>query len=165
VRRTGFVKRELPSNRFGQAAVLRRSSRLCTAVDAFAKPRQRRFFAAVTAPPEKNLRQVSFIAHATRGVIRDQRSRRRMMSALIAVAVLMLIAGTTFLQETLNPREHAVRFILYWLTCAWFTITALLLALFDALMVRAQGRAARKQLQQEYQRAKSSDAAADDHAR
>ena len=106
----------------------------------------------MVSPPEKNLRKVSFIAHATRGVIRDQGMRRKMMSALLVVAVLMLIAGSTFLQETLNPREHAVRFILFWLACAWFTVTALLLALFDALMVRAQGRAARKNLQQEFSR-------------
>jgi uncharacterized membrane protein len=104
----------------------------------------------VTLPPEKNLRPVSFVAHATRGVIRDQGTRRKMMSALIVVAVLMLVAGSTFLQEALNPREHGLRFILFWLVCAWFTITALLLALFDALMVRAQGRAARKQLQREF---------------
>ena len=83
--------------------------------------------------------------------------RRKMMSALIVLAALMLIAGSTFLQETLNPREHAVRFILFWLACAWFTITALLLALFDALMVRAQGRAARKVLQQQCSRSPDSD--------
>jgi cytochrome bd-type quinol oxidase subunit 2 len=108
-------------------------------------------------PPEKDLRKVSFIVHATRGVIRDQSMRRKMMSALIVVAALMLIAGSTFLQETLNPREHAVRFILYWLACAWFTVTALLLALFDALMVRAQGRAARKVLQQQFSSAGEDD--------
>ena len=72
------------------------------------------------------------------------------MSAVIIVALLMLVAGATFLQETLNPREHAVRFILYWLVCAWFTVTALLLALFDALMVLAKDRAARQQLRQEF---------------
>ena len=131
---------------------------------AFAQTRQPRLYAAVAGAPEKNLRTGSFVVHATRGVIRDQRSRRKMMSAVIIVAVLMLIAGSTFLQEVLNPREHAVRFILYWLVCAWFTITALLLALFDALMVRAQARAARKQLQQEYERRARSDAAADDDA-
>jgi hypothetical protein len=119
----------------------------------------------VSAPPEKNLRQVSFIAHATRGVIRDQRSRRKMMSALIVVALVMLITGSTFLQETLDPREHAVRFILFWIVCAWFTITALLLALYDALMIRAQGRAARKQLQQEFQPTTQSDAASGDDSR
>ena len=113
--------------------------------------------------PEKNLRKVSFIAHATRGVIRDQSMRRKMMSAVIVVAALMLIAGSTFLQETLNPREHAVRFILYWLACAWFTVTALLLALFDALMVRAQARAARKNLQEQF--SSSADGDEDDDSR
>ena len=114
--------------------------------------------------PEKNLRKVSFIAHATRGIIRDQATRRKTMAAVIAVAALMLIAGATVLQEMLNPREHAIRFILFWLVCAWFTITALLLALFDALMIRAQARAARKQLQQEYQRSTRSEAGTDDDA-
>lgn len=112
----------------------------------------------MSAAPEKNLRAVSFIAHATRGVIRDQRSRRRMMSGLLVVAVLFLIAGLTFLQETLNPRTHALRFILYWLVCAWFTIAALLLALFDALMIRAQARAERKALQQRIASSDNADA-------
>ena len=78
------------------------------------------------------------------------------MSATLVVAVLMLIAGTTFLQDVLNPREHAVRFILYWLTCAWFTVAALLLALFDALMVRAQARGARKMLGKKFSSKQSS---------
>ena len=102
------------------------------------------------ATPEKNLRKVSFVAHATRGIIRDQAMRRRAMAAVIAVAVLMLVGGSTVLQETLNPREHAIRFILFWLVCAWFTIAALLLALFDALMIRAQARAAREALRQQF---------------
>lgn len=106
----------------------------------------------MTPAPEKNLQKVSFIVHATRGVIRDQSSRRKAMSATLAVAVLMLIAGSTFLQDWLNPREHAVRFILFWLACAWFTITALLLGLFDALMVRAQGRASREALSEKFAR-------------
>lgn len=93
---------------------------------------------------------ISFVTHATRGLIRDGGMRRKIMSALIVLAVLMLIAGSTFLQDLLNPREYALRFILYWVACAWFTIAALLLALFDALMVRAQGRAARKTLGKEF---------------
>ena len=78
------------------------------------------------------------------------------MLALIAVAVLMLVAGSTFLHETLNPRAYAVRFILYWLACAWLTITALLLAVFDALLGRAQGRAARRILKEQLSRARAS---------
>ena len=87
------------------------------------------------------------------------------MFSTVAVAVLILIAGTTFLQDLLNPREHAIRFILYWLTCAWFTVAALLLALFDALMVRAQARAARKMLGKEYSRDAVSRAEDDEDAK
>ncbi len=72
------------------------------------------------------------------------------MLATLGVAVVMVIAGSTVLQDLLNHREHAVRFIAYWLTCAWFTIATLLLALFDALMVRAQGRAARRKLREDF---------------
>jgi protein-S-isoprenylcysteine O-methyltransferase Ste14 len=111
-----------------------------------------------TPPKQKSFSVPSFATHATRGIIRDQSSRRKTMSATLVVAVLMLILGTTFLQDLLNPREHALRFILYWVTCAWFTVAALLLALFDALMVRAQARAARKLLGKEVSPAKSASA-------
>ena len=84
------------------------------------------------------------------------------MGGTLVVAVLLLIAGSTFLQDVLNPREHAVRFILYWLICAWFTVAALLLALFDALMVRAQGRAARKMLSKEFSPEQSASAEDDE---
>ena len=80
------------------------------------------------------------------------------MFALLFVAVLMVITGATVLQGFLNPREHALRFILFWLACAWFTITSLLLALYDALLVRAQGRAARKTLKEEVSQPPGSDA-------
>lgn len=131
-------------------------------VHSFAKLRRATLFAPVTAPDEKKLRIASFATHATRGIIRDQSSRRKMMFGALVVAVLMLIAGSTFLQDVLNPREHAVRFILYWLTCAWFTVTALLLALFDALMVRTQARAARKMLGKEFSRDSSASIDEDD---
>ena len=71
------------------------------------------------------------------------------MLGVVVVAVLMAICGSTLLQEWLNPREHALRFILLWLACAWFTATALLLALFDLLMVRTQGRSAGKALREQ----------------
>jgi len=96
--------------------------------------------------PDKTLRTGSFIAHVTRGLIREQRARRTMMTVLLLVALLMLVAGSTFLQEFVNPRRHLGWFIAFWLACAWITITALLLAVFDLLIVRAQGRAAQKAL-------------------
>ena len=108
-----------------------------------------------TPPKQKSFSVPSFATHATRGIIRDQSSRRKMMLGTLGVAVLMVVCGVTLLQEVLSPREHALRFIAYWLTCAWFTMATLLLALFDALMVRAQGRAARRNLSDEIARGDS----------
>jgi uncharacterized membrane protein YedE/YeeE len=62
--------------------------------------------------------------------------------------MLMLFAGSTFLESALAPHEHPGRFILFWIVCAWLTLTAVGLAFFDLLMVRAQSRAAKKQLRE-----------------
>jgi hypothetical protein len=103
-----------------------------------------------TRPPEQeSLKVGSFATHSARGLIRDPQMRRKAMFTLLAIAVLMVIAGATILQDFLNPREHAIRFILFWLACAWFTITSLLLALFDALMSRAQARATQRMLREQ----------------
>lgn len=100
-------------------------------------------------PPEKRLRVAPFAIHVTRGLLRDQKSRRRTMAISIAVALLLLITGLTVFRPWLNPHEHPWRFILFWLACAWETILAILLALFDALLVRAQERAARTALREQ----------------
>ena len=98
------------------------------------------------------LRIVSFAIHSARGVIRDQSMRRRVMFIALVVAMLMLFFGTTFLQPLLSPREHPGWFVLFWAACAWLTLTAFLLALFDLLMVRAQDRDARKILRKKLDR-------------
>ena len=90
------------------------------------------------------LKIVSFAIHSARGVIRDQSTRRWVMFITLVIAMLMLFSGTTFLQPLLSAREHPGWFVLFWVACAWLTLTALLLALFDLLMLRAQDRAARK---------------------
>jgi len=102
----------------------------------------------VTDPEEKQLRAVSFVVHATRGVIRDQKTRRKTMFALIVLALLLLFAGSTFLQAPLNPREHPVGFLLFWIICGWLTLTAVLLALFDVLMVKLESRRERRALRE-----------------
>ncbi len=102
-----------------------------------------------TRPKGKSFWMLPFAVQATRGVIREQRIRRIAMFMIILLAMLMLFAGTTFLQETLDHHVHAARFILYWVGCGWLTLTALLLALFDMLIVRAQVRSARKILEQQ----------------
>jgi hypothetical protein len=98
------------------------------------------------------LKIVSFAIHSARGVIRDQSTRRRVMVITLVIAMLMLFSGTTFLQPLLTPREHPGWFLLFWLACAWLTLTAILLALFDLLMLRAQDRAARKILSEKLDR-------------
>jgi uncharacterized membrane protein len=101
-----------------------------------------------TPPKEKNLETVSFVVHATRGVIRDQRTRRKAMVVLLALAVLMLLAGFTVFQSALNPRDHPWFVILFWIVCVWLTFTALLLALFDLLIVRWETRRAQRALRE-----------------
>ncbi len=100
-------------------------------------------------PQEKELRPVSFAAHAARGMVRDQKTRRRVMLAVVLLALLMVLGGATFLREVLNPNHHLLRFILFWMACGWLTILALLLALFDLLTLRAQNRAAEKVLREQ----------------
>ena len=91
-----------------------------------------------------------FTVHATRGLIRDQQSRRKTMTISLIIAVVLFVAGLTVLRPWLDPHEHPWRFILYWLVVAWETVLVLLLALFDLLLLRAQTRAARKLLREQF---------------
>jgi uncharacterized membrane protein len=104
-------------------------------------------------PEEKRLQTTSFVMHATRGVIRDQRTRRKAMLLLLALAVLMLLAGFTVFQSALNPREHPWFAILFWVACIWLTFTAMLLALFDLLIIRLEARRAQRALREKLQSA------------
>src|ERR1043166_3970453 len=98
---------------------------------------------------EKPLRATSFVIHATRGLIRDRNARRKAMTMMLGLALLLLVSGFTFLQPALNPQEHPWRVILFWLACIWFTFTALLLALFDMLVLRLEARRAERQLRED----------------
>jgi biotin transporter BioY len=100
------------------------------------------------SPDERSLQTTSFVVHATRGVIRDQRVRRKMMLALLVGAVVLLLCGLTFLQPALAPHEHPWRVIIFWIVCIWLTLTALLLAIFDLLMVRLEARRAERALRE-----------------
>jgi hypothetical protein len=104
---------------------------------------------------EKELQRISFIVHATRGVIRDQKTRRKAMALLLALAVLMLLAGFTVLQSFMNPRGHPWFVILFWVACVWLTFTAMLLALFDLLIVRLEARRAHRALLEKLERSGS----------
>ena len=97
-------------------------------------------------PDEKKLRFVSFAIHASRGLLRDQNARRKTMFWTVILAVLMLFCGATLLAPWLDPRVRPGWFIFYWLACAWITVTVLLLAVLDLLLVRQQVRAAKRSL-------------------
>ena len=101
-------------------------------------------------PPKKAFWMVPFTVQITRGLLRDERSRRKTIGISLLVAVTMLVTGLTVLGPWLNPHEHPWRFIFFWFACAWVTLLLLLLALLDLLLVRAQARAARKILQEEF---------------
>jgi hypothetical protein len=101
---------------------------------------------------KKSFWMVPFTIHATRGLLRDQQSRRKTMAVSLIIALALLVSGLTIFRPWLDPHEHPWRFILYWLACAWETVLVLLLALFDLLLVRAQTRAARKLLAEQFGR-------------
>ena len=108
-------------------------------------------------PREKKLRIAPFALHAARGVIRDQNTRRKAMFVAVIVAVVMLFCGATLLAPMLDAHTRPGWFVFYWLICAWVTITALLLAIFDLLLLRARGRAVRRRLKEEFSQPASSD--------
>ncbi len=72
------------------------------------------------------------------------------MFGVVLLALVMMVSGSTFFATLLDPREHPARFIVFWLACAWVTFSALLIAVFDALMVRRAGRALRENLQRQF---------------
>jgi protein-S-isoprenylcysteine O-methyltransferase Ste14 len=100
-----------------------------------------------SSPRKKRFWMAPFVVHATRGLIRDQTARRRTMFVSLVVALVLLFGGSTFLQSLLIA--HPVWFIIFWFICAWLTLLAVLLALFDLLAVRAQARAVGKALRME----------------
>ncbi len=97
-------------------------------------------------PESRNLRIASFATHATRGLVRHQAARRKLMFWTVILAVVMLFCGATFLSPMLDPKLRPGWFVFYWLACAWVTVTAVLLAIFDLLLARIQARDERRAL-------------------
>jgi hypothetical protein len=59
----------------------------------------------------------------------------------------MLFVGNTFLAGSLSMPWG---FLIYWGICAWLTFAALLLALWDLLLLRVEARRERRRLEQEF---------------
>jgi len=83
------------------------------------------------------------------------------MLLLIGAALLLMVCGSTVLQPALDPRERPVWFILFWFACAWLTVTAILLAFLDLLMLRTAARKAQRDLREEMKRETSRGSDAD----
>lgn len=82
----------------------------------------------------------------TRGIILDPRSRRWAMFILIVAALLMVFAGSTFLGPFIATPWS---FIFYWGVCAWLTLAALLLAIWDIILMRVAARRQRRELEKQ----------------
>ena len=95
-----------------------------------------------------------FVIQTTGGLVRDRNSRRNAMFALIIGAISFAFAGSTFLREPLNPHEHPVGFLLFWIVCAWLTLAALLLAILDLLMVKLEARRGERGSREEFARSR-----------
>ena len=90
-----------------------------------------------------------FIIQISKGLIRDQRARRTLMFYTVLIALVLLFAGSTFLSPLLNPHEHPIIVLAYWAGCAWITLLAVLLALYDMVKVRIDVRRERRRLERE----------------
>jgi len=90
---------------------------------------------------------LKFIILTTKGIIRDQAVRRAAMLVIVLAALLMAVAGATFLSGWLAGDKWV--FLIYWLFCAWLTLTAILLSIFDLLVVRVLLRREQRRLKRE----------------
>lgn len=64
----------------------------------------------------------------------------------VLIALIMLFVGAVIIDGWM--REHPWLFVLWWAGCAWLTLLAVLLALFDMIVLRAVSRRARRRLEQ-----------------
>lgn len=84
----------------------------------------------------------------SKGIIRDQTMRRKMMFWVMLAAIIMFSAGWAFITDQWI-RENPWLGIGYYLVCAWLLLTAMLLALMDILVLRAIHRAARRKIERD----------------
>ena len=85
----------------------------------------------------------------SKGILRDPRMRRIAMLWLMGSAVVMLFLGSWLLSDAW-ARAHPWLYFLYWAACAWLTLTGVLLAVLDILLVRAAARATRRSMEQQF---------------
>ena len=96
----------------------------------------------------KCLRMFRVILLFTKGLLRDTRLRRNVMLWVMMAAMAMVFIGS-WLMSGDWARRHVWFLFTYWAVCAWLTITGLLLAVFDILIIRATARAMRRRIEED----------------
>jgi hypothetical protein len=96
-----------------------------------------------------------FIIQISKGLIREQRARRTLMFYNVLVVLVLIFLGVTLLWSWL--REHPLFFIGYWGLCAWLTLLAILLALYDMARVRLDAKRAQRRLEEDCLKGKKDD--------
>ncbi len=107
------------------------------------------------------MNNVRFIIQISKGLIRDQRVRRTLMFYDVLAVLVLTFFGSTFLAPWL--REHVWFFLGYWGLCAWLTLLAALLAVYDMVRLRLDEKRARRQLAEEFLAHKEDDSSHDSH--
>ncbi len=88
-----------------------------------------------------------FIVQVSKGLIRDHRGRRALMFYNLILVLVMAFVGSTFLWPWL--RGHPFLFLGYWFLCAWLTLLAAGLAMYDLAKVRLEARETERRLKRE----------------
>lgn len=104
-----------------------------------------------------------FIIQVCKGIIRSRRVRRTLMFWDVLVVLILMFLGSTFFWPWL--RTHPLIFLGYWGACAWLTILAALLAVYDMAQVRLEAKRARDELKRElFRPEEDSDSSHDSHS-
>jgi hypothetical protein len=83
-----------------------------------------------------------------KGLIRSHQVRRTIMFWDVLVVLVLAFVGSTFLWNWL--RSNPFWFLVYWAVCGWLTILAAVLAVYDMIRVRLEGRHAEDRLREKY---------------
>lgn len=96
-----------------------------------------------------------FIIQICKGLIRSHRARRMLMFYDVLVVLVLMFAGSTVLWNWLRARP--LIFLGYWGVCAWLTVLAAMLAIYDILIIRQTAKHERRRLEEDLNRRDSND--------
>ena len=91
---------------------------------------------------------VSFILLVSKGILRDRTMRRKALFGIVLAVLFMLGLGILVLDEWLNA--HVIVFLLYWGACFWLTLSCILLAFYDMLLVRLEAQVERRRIKSRF---------------